>query len=156
MKANSTRLHRRTDETGPTRKGDQFMARIGKFARLPRAVRAQVNSRHPGRRRGRPNRPPCPSSPPSSHPIHAAQSSPIKPNQAIFPCFDLTTDPKTAKFRNWQPPRSVRSDLSVRSDNPQFPHHPLWCSYRDTTSVPLNSTYFHLVPLNSTSPGWTK
>jgi hypothetical protein len=49
-----------------------------------------------------------------------AQSCLIVPNRAIFPCFDMTTDPKTAKFRNWQLPGSVLSDRSVRSGNPQL------------------------------------
>jgi hypothetical protein len=63
-----------------------------------------------------------------------AQSSLIKPNRAIFPCPHMTSDPKTAKFRNWQPPRPVRSDRSDQSDrsgnpqsairNPQFPDPP--------------------------------
>ena len=47
------------------------------------------------------------------HFITPGQSSLIKPNQAIFPCFDMTADPQTAKFRNCQLPRSVRSDRSV-------------------------------------------
>ena len=57
----------------------------------------------------------------SSHRVHqaAAQSSPIKPNRAIFPRFDMTTDSKTAKFRNWQPLRPVRSGRSDQSGNPQ-------------------------------------
>jgi len=50
-----------------------------------------------------------------------AQSSLIVPNRAIFPCLDMATDRKTAKFRNWQlpgPVRSDRSDRSVLSGNP--------------------------------------
>jgi hypothetical protein len=52
------------------------------------------------------------------NPIRAnrAQSRLIVPNRAIFPSFDMTTDPKIAKFRNWQLPRFVRSDRSDRSD----------------------------------------
>jgi hypothetical protein len=52
----------------------------------------------------------------------ASKSSPIVPNRDILPFFNMAASPKTAKFRNWQLPRSVRSDRSDRSDrsgNPQ-------------------------------------
>jgi hypothetical protein len=52
--------------------------------------------------------------------LNPTQSCLIKPNRAIFPCFDMATRPKTAKFRNCQLPRSVRSDRSVRSGSPQL------------------------------------
>ena len=133
-----------------------------------------------------------------------AQSSLIKPIRTIFPFLNMTTEHKTAKFRNWQLPRSVRSN---RSGNPQlvaprwkeceagqtssnpvkvFPnrhhrskspdahtihcgvsskiHNQLWLiSAEDTTAarqssarnpqpaIAVDSTYFHLIPLNSTS-----
>ena len=73
-----------------------------------------------------------------------AKSSQIKPNRAIFPFSDATAGPKTAKFRNWQLPRSVLSERSDRSGNPQLPTTP--CGAPSTTPQE-----FHLIPLDSTS-----
>jgi len=101
-----------------------------------------------------------------------AQSNLIKPNRAIFPFFDSTSDPKTAKSRNWQLARPVRSDrpanpqlsapacraqgsakaealVKVEIRNPQS-------AIRNSTTTPCGAPsatpqQFHLIPPNSTS-----
>jgi hypothetical protein len=73
-------------------------------------------------------------------PPNQAQSSPIKPNRAIFPCFDMTTNQKTAKSRNCQLPGSVLSDRSGRSDLfPQFALSSVALAKEETCRAGLSS-----------------
>ena len=73
------------------------------------------------------------------------QSRLIKANRAIFPCFDMTTALKTAKFRNCQLPRSVRS---VRSDRSDLPPQSEIRNPKSAIGVAPSRTPFSLLPLS--------